>query len=283
MTLSPALRFLIAALSLLTGLSAVGTLGAAFLAAPHPPWTLVGFEVLTLLAAGFGFAVSRGRFSDGQGLAIACVAGTVLAASILGYLGATGQIGDWKLHTWLLARGLLAFALGLVAAWAVLRRTPGAGPLALRGAVYTGAAVTFGVLLTAFDGELSMSIKPGRAGLGGIVTLGALITTLGCVLYGMKTLLTPAKADDTVPKWMRLLGQWSLPITAGLLLLVSKGHLTTSLAGIADALRIALLSVLAMVLTGLLCAGVHIIVQAFDSCTTRDENPVMPTQGATSS
>lgn len=290
---SPSITFAIpsslrAAIAILSGVviaSAIATVGASFFLDGRPSWALLGFELLTVMAGAFGLAAAAGRFADGPGLALACVAGTVLTASIFGYLGTSGQIGDWKLHTWLMGRAALACLLGLLAAWVVLRRTPGAWLLALRGAVYAATAVSYVGLLALFDGEIRPSGGTSRyvahAALS-VVALGAIPI---CVLFALMTIVRPSRENDAVPKWMRLLGQLSLPVSAGCLLLVTQGHMTTTLTGGAEVARIVLLSALGIVLTGMLCAGVHIVVQAFASCSLpqNDEPIVTPTQGATSS
>ncbi|MBX3381149.1 MAG: hypothetical protein KF805_13730 [Phycisphaeraceae bacterium] len=284
-TIPSGLRAAIAVLSALIIASSVATIGASFFAEGRPPWALMGFELLTIMAGAFGLATARGRFADGPGLALACVAGTVLAASIFGYLGTTGQIGDWKLHTWLIARATTAALVGLLAAWVVLRRTPGAWLLALRGTVYTAAAIGFVGLLALFDGEIRPSGSTSRFVSHAALSVAAIGAIPICILFAILTLARNSGADEAVPKWMRLLGQLSLPIVAGLLLLVTQGHMTTTLTGGAEIARISLLCALGIVLTGLLCAGVHIIVQAFASCSLpqNDAPLVTPTQGATSS
>jgi hypothetical protein len=279
------LRLAIAVLSTLVLVSAFATVGTSWFLTGRPTWALLGFEFLTAMAGAFGLAAAAGRFRNGPGISLACVAGTVLAASIFGYLGTSGQIGDWKLHGWLIGRATAAGLIGLLAAWVVLRRTPGAWVLALRGAIYTAASIGFVGLLALFDGEIRPSGGSAR-----LVSHAALsITAIGaipiCLIFALTTLTTKSKPDDAVPKWMRLIGQLSLPVVATLLLIVTSGHMTTTLAGPAEIARVSLLAALGLVLTGLLCAGVHILVQAFASCSLPDnDSPILtPTQGATSS
>lgn len=277
------LRLAIAILSTLVLVSSIATVVIAWAVAGRPSWALLGFELLTAMAGAFGLAAAAGRFSDGPGIALACVAGTVLASSIFGYLGTTGQIGDWKLHSWLIGRATIAGLIGLVAAWVVLRRTPGASLLAARGAIYTAAAVGFVGLLALFDGEIRPSGGSARLVSHAVLTVAALGAIPICAVFAIITLGSKARPDDAVPKWMRLFGQLSLPIVATALLLVTDGHMTTTLAGPAEVARLALLCALGIVLTGLLCAGVHILVQAFASCALPDNDarPLTPTPGAT--
>lgn len=276
---------MLAILSALVLASALATIGGAFFVEGRPPWALLGFELLTIIAGLFGLAAAAGRFEDGPGLAIACVAGTVLAASVFGYLGATGQIGDFKLYGWLTARLIVAGLFGLLAAWVVLRRTRGALALALRGAVYAGAAIGFVGILALFEGEVRPAGSGPKMAAHAALSLAALGAMPVCVLLALGTVSKKSGPDDAVPKWMRLLGQLSLPVVGGLLVVVTRGHMTTTLSGPAEVARLSLLCALGIVLTGLLCAGVHIVVQAFASCSLPErEAPVLtPTQGATSS
>lgn len=282
-TIPSGLRLAIAILSVLALASAIATVGVAWAVAGRPSWALLGFEFLTLMAGAFGLAAASGKFSDGPGIALACVAGTVLAASIFGYLGTTGQIGDWKLHGWLIARATIAGLIGLLAAWVVLRRTPGAWLLAIRGAIYTAAAVGFVGLLALFDGEVRPTGGSARLVSHAALSIAAIGAIPICLLFAIMTLISKGGPDDAVPKWMRLIGQLSLPVVATLLLIVTSGHMTTTLSGPAEVARLALLCALGIVLTGLLCAGVHILVQAFASCALpeKDGPAFTPTQGAT--
>lgn len=279
------LRLAIAVLSSLVIASAFATVIIAWAVAGRPSWALLGFEALTVLAGAFGLAAASGRFSDGPGIALACVAGTVLASSIFGYLGTTGQIGDWKLHGWLIARASGAALIGLLAAWVVLRRTSGAWLLALRGAIYTAAAIGFVGLLALFDGEIRPAGGSARFVSHAALSAAALGAIPICILFAILTVASKNRDEDAVPKWMRLIGQLSLPVVGTLLLVVTSGHMTTTLAGSAEIARLSLLCALGIVLTGLLCAGVHILVQAFASCSLPDnDSPILtPTQGATSS
>ncbi|MBS0192326.1 MAG: hypothetical protein U0573_06845 [Phycisphaerales bacterium] len=281
------LRISTAALSALVLAASVATIVAGFLVPQHPAWALIAFELLTALAGGFGLALAAGRFAEGPGMALACISGTILASSILGYLGATGQIGDWKLQGWLIAHILISLLLALIAISSVLGRTPGAWLVALRGFAYAGVAVGFTSLLVAFDGHL----KP--SGSGSHLVGHALASALAVfplpllLLFGAFT-VTSTTTDESVPRWMRLLGQLSIPVTAGVLILLTRAHLSSPLSGAADVVRITLLCLLALELTGALCAGVHLIVQAFASCDKvpgiESAGPTLtPKQGATSS
>jgi hypothetical protein len=270
-------------------LSAAATLIAAFVIPARPVWPLIGFEVLIVFAGVYGVLAARGAFSEGPGLAHACVSGTVFAASVLGFLGATGQIGEHGLQSWLLARVSLSVSIGLIGAWIVLRRTPGAALMAVRGATYTAAAIGFAGVLMLFDGNL----RPTGSGTRLIAHAALSAMAVGslplCIVFALLA-LSP-KADDTIPKWMRFPSILATPAIAAGLLILTKGAMGTPLTGSADVARISLLVALSLVLTGMICAGVHLLVSAFASCTMEHDaaraDPIaptlMPTPGATSS
>ena len=278
-------------LLLLTGLmsglvllSAVATLVASFVIPARPVWPLIGFEVLIVLAGVYGVLAARGRFAQGPGLAHTCVSGTVFAASVLGFLGATGQIGEHNLQSWLLARVMLAVSIGLIGAWIVSRRVPGAAFVALRGATYTAAAVGFAGVLMLFDGNL----RPTGSGTRYIAHAALAAMAIGslplCILFAVVS-LSP-RTDDTIPKWMRFPSILATPAAAAGLLIITKGAMGTPLTGGAEGARIGLLVALAIVLTGSICAGVHLLVSAFASCAVAasdaDQTPALtPTPGAT--
>jgi hypothetical protein len=273
-------------LSAVVALSALATIAGAVFVPARPIWALIGFELITLLAGGFGLAVAAGRFSIAPGLALACVAGTVLVASVFGYLGATGQIGDWKLQSWLLVRTAASVLLGLLAAWVVLRRVPGAAWGAVRGVVYAMAAIGFSGLLAFFEGE----IRPGGEGptrvAHALCTLCALIPLPACVLFALVAVFS--RDDQAIPRWMRIPSQLSLPLIGGSLLWLTHGRMGSPLAGPGEVVRVVLVVALAIVLIGALSAGVHILISAFSSCADPGSGegtptPLKPTPGATSS
>src|SRR5579862_2091732 len=94
---APPLRLLVLAVSFAVLLSTV-LLASLSVVAPllvrdqRPSWALFGFEVVTGVAATIGILMGRGRFADGPGLGLACVAGTILIASGLGWQGAGRQL-----------------------------------------------------------------------------------------------------------------------------------------------------------------------------------------------
>lgn len=279
------IRTCVAILSTLVILITLATFVASIAIPARPLWTLIGFECITLLAAGFGIGAAMGKFADGPGMALACVSGTIFVSSVLGYLGATGQIGDYKLQYWLIAHLLIALAIGLLGAWTILRRTPGAWLIALRGTTYTMAAIGFTGVLMAFDGHMRPTGSSTRLVAHALFSTFAIIPIPLCIVFAIGTLFSKP-SDETMPRWMRLLGQLSIPLTAIPLLILTKGNIATALTGVSEVARLSLLGLLAIALTGAICAGVHLIVTAFASCATpADDLPasvgLTPTPGAT--
>jgi hypothetical protein len=145
-------RVFVGAVCGLVLLSALGMIAASTLLVKDPVWVLFGFEIVIALGCVMGLLFAAGRFQDGQGLAMACVAGTIAVGSFLGWLGAAHhQIGttrgDFSLNRLLLARAAAAVVLGVVGALLVLSRNPRSwsyvwkaaltgGPILLIGAVF---------------------------------------------------------------------------------------------------------------------------------------------------
>src|SRR5262245_43109895 len=119
------IRLLVQATCLAVLASAVGSAilaGAAPLLVPdqRPSWALVGFELVVLVACVQGVLFGRGRFGQGPGLALACVGGTILVASGLGWAGSGKQLLGHSLTPLLGARLLAVAVIGICGAWCVL-------------------------------------------------------------------------------------------------------------------------------------------------------------------
>jgi hypothetical protein len=81
------LRGLLLVTSALVGLSAIWAAWDAVATEPRV-WGWLGFEVVTLVAAGLGVMVGLGKPMETPALGAACIAGTVFAASTLGRFSA---------------------------------------------------------------------------------------------------------------------------------------------------------------------------------------------------
>ena len=124
----PAWRVLVAILGVAVVLSAVAMIVVALVLATSPRWDLFAFEAITLCAGVIAILMGAGRFREGPGLALLSVAGTVFAASVLGFVG-VGQVVALKGHDtplalrdFVLARIALAGAFAAIAALVVLTR-----------------------------------------------------------------------------------------------------------------------------------------------------------------
>ena len=108
----------------------LSALGGAVLALAQPAldpnlrasWALAGFEIVISVAAVLGILAALGKFTDGPALALACVAGTILVGSGLGWQGAGRQLMGHPLLPLLGARVVAAMIIGGVAVWSVLER-----------------------------------------------------------------------------------------------------------------------------------------------------------------
>lgn len=166
--------------SLLLAVSALGGVAAALWLNPKPALALLGFEIVSLVAAVLGVLFWMGKFHDGPGLALACVAGTILVASGLGFMGSEGQIGSISLRPYLLARIAGTGILGLLAAHCVLSRHPRAWPLAIKGGV-AGLPVV-GVLAAGAFLARTGRLSPLLAGQG--MAMKLIVGTIAAVVLG---------------------------------------------------------------------------------------------------
>jgi hypothetical protein len=127
------------ALNVAAGLSAAVLLIAGATAA-KPAWALLGFESITIIAAVLGVLFGLGRFRDAPGMALACIAGTIFAAAVLGWKSVTASAGQSRavagipLTPVILAQVLAALMLGAAAAFSVLSRRRAAWKPAIIGA-----------------------------------------------------------------------------------------------------------------------------------------------------
>jgi hypothetical protein len=76
----------------------------------RPSWFLFGFELVITLAGVLCLRLGRGKYGS-PGLGLLCVAGTVAAGTLFGYLGAGRTVWGIDLKPLLAARGALALAL----------------------------------------------------------------------------------------------------------------------------------------------------------------------------
>ncbi|GJQ28485.1 MAG: hypothetical protein HBSAPP03_03690 [Phycisphaerae bacterium] len=122
-------RYVVLVLSVVTLVSAVIMAFATVVTAPTPVWVMFGFEVAIAIAGCLGLAGWRGRFDEGQGLWLACISGTLLVGGFLSYLATRGGFvltrggASWSPVWWCAGRMVLAAGFGVLAVYAVLRRS----------------------------------------------------------------------------------------------------------------------------------------------------------------
>jgi hypothetical protein len=139
-------------------------------------WVLFGFEVVVVVAAALGILFGRGRFGEAPGLALACVAGTILIASLLGWQASGRTLMGRSLTPLLAWRAVASLALAAAAALCVLSRDPRAVRRAGLGAVMVLPAV----LVVA--GALT---RPGRRILSAAVGQNPVQQVLVCTMGGL--------------------------------------------------------------------------------------------------
>ena len=151
----------------------VSAVAGAVLAAVQPAidpslkssWALVGFEVVVAVAALLGVIAALGKFGEGPGMALACVAGTILLGSALGWQGAGRQLLGHSLMPYLAARVAAALVLGAIGAWVavVLSRifAPVSGDSTLMSAIVAviGAIVMLFVMYRFMGTATSTSVR----------------------------------------------------------------------------------------------------------------------------
>ncbi|MEC9372729.1 MAG: hypothetical protein VYC34_02760, partial [Planctomycetota bacterium] len=94
-------------------------------------WLALGFEVLILLAAVFGFLVGLGKFRASHAMALACVAGTIFVAGFMSFFaagqneGGGGLAGRLRSDTFTLGRIGLSLLFAALAGLVLISRKPG--------------------------------------------------------------------------------------------------------------------------------------------------------------
>lgn len=181
-------------MGVLLGLSSVIVCGLTIMAS-QAYWILLGMEMCVALAAAFAILFGRGLFREGPGMALACCAGTVLVAGVLGWIsvhrgdfnagGMTMKSGKTvSLNALLYGRVAISMVLGVIGAWLVLSRNSQSWKYLLR-------AVMAGVPMVACLGVVyamrSWLRGSGSGGSGGSTAwvLWLVATVLAVVILGL--------------------------------------------------------------------------------------------------
>lgn len=173
-------------LGVLLALSSLAA-GALTFQASQAYWIFLGMEMCVALGAAFAILIGRGLFREGPGLALACCAGTVFVAGILGWVsvhrgnfelgGMTMNSGKTvSLNALLYVRVAIACVFGTLGAWLVLSRNPRSWYYLLR-AVLTGVPMV-ACLAGAYTMRSSL-----RGGASWVMWLAATVLTI--VIIGL--------------------------------------------------------------------------------------------------
>ncbi len=123
LTASKPVSLLLTALGAGVLLIALATSAAALLQTPRAIFVAM-FEVSVLAAGIFTVLLGLGKISTGRALALLCIAGSLAAATVFGYLAVNGELAGRNLKWWALGRLAVAGLLIALAAAEVLLRDP---------------------------------------------------------------------------------------------------------------------------------------------------------------
>ena len=170
--------------SLLLGVSSLAGLTLACVGTSSVVLGMLGFEIVVFVAAALAILAGLGRFKSGYGLALACVAGAVGGATLLGYVdGKPNFVSNPDtarlLKALVLARIGLVGALGALGAIAVLIRDRRSWGHLVKGLIVSAPVVLVGGLALAFARDWLLSPRDGA---GEAVRIGTLV--LGVMVLG---------------------------------------------------------------------------------------------------
>ncbi len=179
-------RLLALGLSGLLLLSCLPVLWLTLFAGEAVLWFSTVFEVLVLAAAIFGLAAGLGRFVHGWGLALLCVAGTVLVCGVFAFLEVRANFGSSAavaglIKPYLAARLGLAAAFAGAASLAVFSRNPASWKALIKGAIVLSPALAVLAWIGLTGGSFLSATRPSPGAeaarilmlcLGGMVLIG---------------------------------------------------------------------------------------------------------------
>ncbi len=152
-----------------------GGLGVARAFSTQPTnWFTVGFESLLIVCGLFGVGCGLGRYREGPALAMVCVAGAALVATVLGYTASHGGYTGIQRNPMAFARLSASLAFALLGGLTVMSRRPHASA----GSAFTG--VVMGALAVGAGALLAL---PGPR--GAIAGLHPVLTTVVFLALGV--------------------------------------------------------------------------------------------------
>jgi tetrahydromethanopterin S-methyltransferase subunit D len=178
-------QVLVALLGASAGLLALAWMAYAWARGDQPHyWLLTGLESCIVLGGVFGVLFGLGKFQEGPGMAIACVAGTVFAGAVLSWVSVKSGLtlhggGAASPKPMLFARLAISGALGALAAFEVLKRSRQSVHYILR-ALATGVPL-LAIALAGwrFGGSIAGAAAPAWI----VWTVVVVVATLACVLF----------------------------------------------------------------------------------------------------
>ncbi len=215
------LRNVVAAASLVVGVMVLATIPLIFIATAKPAWFLLAFEVIMPVPVVLGLLFGRGRWHDVYGLGLACIAGTILFGSILGYLSIPegklgvqgGAVGLLNMKPWLIARVACALLIAGAAVHIGLRGDPGRWKTFGIGIATGGAALGIMAALYKYRGAPWMTSTEGSA--EAIRIVGLLLAGVVMLVGACAGVHFTVKAfDHGVPRAARATGSAAEPGTA---------------------------------------------------------------------
>ena len=163
---------------------AVATLGTSAwgiwksLGGTHQNWGMFGFEVVIILSAGFALAYAMGKITQAPGLALACIAGSIIVSAGLGLIATSMGVSEVLRNPIFLARIALAGGFSVLAVVEALGTCARAWNSMIKGSVLAvGSLGVIGVGLAtrsswmASAGVLQVALI--IAGILGLILMGA--------------------------------------------------------------------------------------------------------------
>lgn len=129
----------------------------------HTSWPFVAFEAVVAVAAVIGVFFGIGRYSEGPGLALACVTGTVLLGSLLGWQASGRTLLGHSLKGLVAARVGAALILAGLACATVLMRNRRAQRQAALGAAFLLPPILVGLAAMTDPGRHAIDAVMGHS------------------------------------------------------------------------------------------------------------------------
>jgi hypothetical protein len=169
-----------------------------------PAWTMLGFEIITLVSAVLGVLFAAGRFRDAPAMALVCVAGTVFSAAVCAHIGVHGELGRFSIVPLTGGRVLAAALLAALGGTCVLVRDPASWRVFLKGAIL-GLPMLIGVGVLAATrgaiidrlGALGSTGKIAVIGVYALVAGGMLCASVEFVVRAFRMGVIPDAADES--------------------------------------------------------------------------------------